>query len=70
MEDVEEDFSTIDGTTRRMELWRDFDITAYQEAYASLCLPKLLGPLARLQLLTWNPLQVGLVDQNVFVFLG
>lgn len=56
--DVEEDFGTVDGIASRLEQWRTYDITAYTEAYASLCLPKLVGPLIRLHLLTWNPIQV------------
>lgn len=55
---MEDDFGTIDGIANRLEKWRLFDITAYSEAYASICLPKLIGPLVRLHLLTWNPIQV------------
>ncbi|KAL0275384.1 UNVERIFIED_CONTAM: hypothetical protein PYX00_003243 [Menopon gallinae] len=60
--DVEEDFGTVDGITSRLEQWRTYDITAYTEAYASLCLPKLVGPLVRLHLLTWNPIQGDTTD--------
>lgn len=60
--DVEEDFGTIDGIARRLELWRKYDLTSYTEAYASLCLPKLIGPLVRFNLLTWNPILVFFVS--------
>ena len=56
--DVEDDFGTIDGVACRLELWRKFDLISYTEAYASLCLPKLLGPLVRFNTLTWNPILV------------
>lgn len=32
------------------------DKTAYVEAYANLCLPKILGPIIRMHMLMWNPL--------------
>uniref|UniRef100_A0A146LW58 GC-rich sequence DNA-binding factor 1 n=2 Tax=Lygus hesperus TaxID=30085 RepID=A0A146LW58_LYGHE len=58
-EDVLEEFSTIDGVLRRFETWKKFDCDAYTEAYVSLCLPKLLGPLIRMQILLWNPFSQG-----------
>ncbi|XP_066999451.2 PAX3- and PAX7-binding protein 1 isoform X2 [Anabrus simplex] len=56
-EDVVEEFCTVRGIMKRFESWRDTDPDAYREAYVSLCLPKVLGPVIRLKLLTWNPLQ-------------
>ncbi|XP_075226312.1 PAX3- and PAX7-binding protein 1 isoform X2 [Lycorma delicatula] len=55
-EDALDEFSTIKGVLERFEDWRKIDLEAYSEAYVNLCLPKVLGPLIRLQLLMWNPL--------------
>ena len=57
MTDVVEDFSTIDGVLSRMQDWKNSDKVAYNEAYVSLCLHKLIAPLVTLQLLFWNPLE-------------
>lgn len=54
--DVVDDFCTIKGVLSRMEDWKDFDPESYNEAYASLCIPKMISPIVRLQLVTWNPL--------------
>ncbi|KAK6641265.1 hypothetical protein RUM44_012974 [Polyplax serrata] len=43
--DVEDDFGTIDGIASRLEMWKKYDVTAYTEAYAALCLPKVVGPI-------------------------
>lgn len=56
--DVEDDFGTIDGIASRLEMWKKYDVTAYTEAYAALCLPKVVGPIVRFNLLTWNPILV------------
>ena len=55
-EDTLDEFATVRGILQRFETWREKDIEAYTEAYISLCLPKLLGPLLRLKLLFWNPI--------------
>jgi len=34
---------------------------AYKEAYVSLCLPKIISPIIRLQLVTWNPIMVYII---------
>lgn len=57
-EDVNEDFSTINGVLERFEEWRDSDFDAYKESYAYMCVPKCLAPLIRLQLLSWDPISV------------
>jgi GC-rich sequence DNA-binding factor len=56
--DVVDEFCSIRGVASRFESWRNTDADAYREAYVSLCLPKVLGPLVRLKMLMWNPLQV------------
>lgn len=57
-DDVIEDFSAISIILCHFEKWKHQQQESYEEAYISLCLPKLLAPLVRLQLLDWNPLQV------------
>ncbi|XP_020282805.1 PAX3- and PAX7-binding protein 1 isoform X2 [Pseudomyrmex gracilis] len=54
--DVVEEYCTVRGILSKFESWRETDIDAYTEAYVSLCLPKILSPIIRLQLLTWNPI--------------
>ncbi|XP_071801603.1 PAX3- and PAX7-binding protein 1-like isoform X2 [Asterias amurensis] len=56
-DDVIEDFSAISIILCHFEKWKHQQQESYEEAYISLCLPKLLAPLVRLQLLDWNPLQ-------------
>lgn len=57
-EDVVEDFHSLDCIKYRFEVWRRDYPDCYRDAYIGLCLPKLFNPLVRLQLITWNPLQV------------
>lgn len=54
-EDALDEFSTIRGVLQRFDNWKKNDIDAYTEAYVNICLPKVLGPLIRLQILTWSP---------------
>ncbi|XP_077198686.1 PAX3- and PAX7-binding protein 1 [Paroedura picta] len=56
-EDVLENFYSIDCIKFQFEAWRSKYLSSYKDAYIGLCLPKLLNPLIRLQLLTWNPLE-------------
>ncbi|KAL7983573.1 hypothetical protein Chor_000449 [Crotalus horridus] len=56
-EDVLENFSSIDCIKSQFEAWHSKYLSSYKDAYIGLCLPKLLNPLIRLQLLTWNPLE-------------
>lgn len=55
-EDVLDEFATVRGILQQFESWRRQDLDAYVEAYVSICLPKLLGPILRLKLLFWNPI--------------
>lgn len=57
-EDVLEDFHSLDYIKCHFEVWRRDYAECYREAYIGLCLPKLFNPLVRLQLITWNPLEV------------
>ena len=38
--DVVEDFATIEGVMERFEQWKEDDGASYNDAYVSLCLPK------------------------------
>uniref|UniRef100_A0A7N6ASA4 GCF C-terminal domain-containing protein n=1 Tax=Anabas testudineus TaxID=64144 RepID=A0A7N6ASA4_ANATE len=55
--DVQEDFCEVKKILSRFEEWRASYSDSYHSAYISLCLPKLLNPIIRHQLLTWNPLK-------------
>ncbi|XP_003978625.2 PAX3- and PAX7-binding protein 1 [Takifugu rubripes] len=57
-EDVVEDFHSLDYIKSHFEVWRRDYAECYREAFIGLCLPKLFNPLVRLQLMTWNPLEV------------
>ncbi|XP_075449986.1 PAX3- and PAX7-binding protein 1 [Ascaphus truei] len=56
-EDTLENFHSIDCIKSQFETWRSTYCTTYKDAYIGLCLPKLLNPLIRLQLLSWTPLE-------------
>ncbi|XP_063040357.1 GC-rich sequence DNA-binding factor 2 isoform X2 [Engraulis encrasicolus] len=55
--DVQADFSDISKILSRFDEWRRSFADSYNNAYIGLCLPKLLGPIVRQQLIGWNPLQ-------------
>ncbi|XP_078514536.1 PAX3- and PAX7-binding protein 1 isoform X1 [Lissotriton helveticus] len=61
-EDVLDNFYSIDYIKSQFETWRSLYYVSYKEAYIGLCLPKLLNPLIRLQLLTWMPLEARCCD--------
>jgi GC-rich sequence DNA-binding factor len=63
--DVVDEFCSIRGVASRFENWRNTDFDAYQKAFVSSSLPKVLGPLVRLKMLMWNPLQVSSVTEFV-----
>ena len=51
-----DDFSNISSVAQRFREWKFSFPTSYNQAYISLCLPKLLAPYVHLQFITWNPL--------------
>lgn len=55
--DVQDDFYNVKKILSRFEEWRGSYSESYHSAYISLCLPKLLNPIIRHQLLAWNPLK-------------
>ncbi|XP_041351810.1 PAX3- and PAX7-binding protein 1-like [Gigantopelta aegis] len=74
--DVVDDFSELECVRREFEKWKFTYRDTYQEAYIGLCLPKLMNPFIRLQLLRWKPLEENCIDfeeakwYNCLVFLG
>lgn len=54
--DVVDDFSSVGSILSHFEQWRETDMSAYMEAYASMCLPRIVSPLLRLGLVFWDPL--------------
>ena len=57
-DDVVDEFASISLIKSRLEMWKFQFPQSYQQAYISLCLPKVFLPFVKLQLLTWNPLEV------------
>ncbi|XP_072545831.1 intron Large complex component GCFC2 isoform X2 [Salminus brasiliensis] len=55
--DVQEDFCDVRKVLSRFNEWRVSFSESYNNAYIGLCLPKLLAPLIRHQLIGWNPLK-------------
>ena len=55
---VVDDFHSLDLIKSRFEEWKFKHADSYQEAYIGLCLPKLFSPFVKLNLVTWNPLEV------------
>ncbi|XP_052009162.1 GC-rich sequence DNA-binding factor 2 [Xyrauchen texanus] len=55
--DVQSDFWEVKKILSRFDEWRVSFPESYNNAYIGLCLPKLLAPLIRQQLIGWNPLK-------------
>ncbi|XP_069549836.1 LOW QUALITY PROTEIN: intron Large complex component GCFC2 [Brachyistius frenatus] len=69
--DVQDDFCSVKKILSRFEEWRGSYSESYHNAYISLCLPKLLNPIIRHQMLGWNPLKdVGGEFENLPWFTG
>ncbi|NWX47962.1 GCFC2 factor, partial [Steatornis caripensis] len=56
-EDVHADFCDIRKILLKFQEWKEKFPDTYCDAYISFCLPKLLNPLIRFQLINWNPLE-------------
>lgn len=65
-EDVHADFCDIRKILLKFQEWKEKFPDSYSDAYISFCLPKLLNPLIRVQLISWNPLEVG-ASVDIFV---
>lgn len=61
MDDVLEEFSSVDFVLKHLFEWKNKYLESYVEAYVNVCLPKLLGPFVRLEILTLNPLEVCII---------
>ncbi|XP_006000092.1 GC-rich sequence DNA-binding factor 2 isoform X1 [Latimeria chalumnae] len=61
-EDTQDEFYSIGSILSKFDRWRQKYTDSYVDAYISLCLPKLLNPLIRLQMLDWNPLKPNCMD--------
>ncbi|XP_046288197.1 intron Large complex component GCFC2 isoform X2 [Marmota monax] len=57
-EDVHDDFRNIQNILLKFQQWREKFPDSYYDAFIGLCIPKLLNPLIRVQLLDWNPLKL------------
>ncbi|XP_042555670.1 intron Large complex component GCFC2 isoform X3 [Dipodomys spectabilis] len=57
-EDVHDDFCNIQNILLKFQQWREKFPDSYSDAFIGLCIPKLLNPLIRVQLLDWNPLKL------------
>lgn len=60
MDDVLQDFASVDNVLNHMYEWKNKYKESYLEAYVNVCLPKLVGPFVRIEMITWNPLEVRL----------
>ena len=54
--DVVDEFSRMMSVASHFQEWKFSFPTSYEQAYMSLCLPKLLKPYVTLELISWNPL--------------
>ncbi|NXL68346.1 GCFC2 factor, partial [Chordeiles acutipennis] len=61
-EDVHADFCDIRKILLKFQEWKEKFPDSYCDAYISFCLPKLLNPWIRVQLINWNPLEQNLTD--------
>lgn len=68
-EDVNDDFCSIQSILLKFKEWREKFPESYYEAFIGLCIPKLLNPVIRFQLIDWNPLKlnsIGLKQMSWF----
>ncbi|XP_021246754.1 GC-rich sequence DNA-binding factor 2 isoform X2 [Numida meleagris] len=56
-EDVHADFCDIRKILLKFQEWKEKFPDSYCDAYISFCLPKLLNPLVRVELMNWSPLE-------------
>ncbi|XP_036080131.1 GC-rich sequence DNA-binding factor 2 isoform X2 [Rousettus aegyptiacus] len=71
-EDVHDDFCNIQNILSKFQQWREKFPDSYYEAFIGLCIPKLLNPLIRVQLIDWNPLKfdsIGLKQMPWFKYI-
>jgi GC-rich sequence DNA-binding factor len=56
-EDAADEYSQVPDILAKLEFWKCQEYDSYKDAYVNLCVPKILGPLIRLKLIVWNPLE-------------
>ncbi|KFD61319.1 hypothetical protein M514_11774 [Trichuris suis] len=56
--DVADEYGKFESVCQRFSEWYDKYPVFYREAFVTLCLPKLLSPFIRLEMLGWTPLEV------------
>lgn len=61
-DDTTDEFCNIRLVLRRFTEWKRNDLVAYKDAYVSVCLPKVVGPIIRVRMLTWNPFDETAMD--------
>lgn len=61
-DDTTDEFCDIRLVLKRFNEWKSNDLVAYKDAYVSVCLPKIVGPLIRARLLVWNPFEDAAMD--------
>lgn len=69
-DDTTEEFSSIVSILKRFHEWKRCDRAAYKDAYVSVCLPKIVGPLIRQRMITWNPLDDNCPDFEKMDWFG
>jgi GC-rich sequence DNA-binding factor len=57
-DDALEDFTEMSIVREKFEDWKEKFGVTYREAYIALCIPKLVSPFVRLQMVSWNPVEV------------
>lgn len=57
-EDVAEEFMATRSVLDRFMEWKNRYTPDYNDAFVGLCLPKLLSPLIKLSLVSWDPFEV------------
>lgn len=61
-DDTTDEFCDVRLVLKRFNDWKRNDLAAYKDAYVSVCLPKIVGPLIRVRMLTWNPFEESALD--------
>lgn len=69
MDDVLDEFISVDVILQHMLEWKNKYLNSYIEAYVNVCLPKLVGPYVRLEMLMWNPLEVNIINKIKILLL-
>ena len=64
MSDVASEFGEVRIVRRRFFQWRIAHPASYEQTYMHLCLPTLLSPLVRIQLLEWRPTRSGAISSQ------